>query len=57
MYEPKDENMFEVVGRDSCKWKDLYPDAQENFPSNFPETLGKYVVIRVSVNENHAENM
>ena len=49
--------MFEVVGRDSCKWKDLYPDAQEIVPSNFPDTLGKYVVIRVSVNENHAENM
>ena len=28
MYEPTDENVFEVVGRDFDKCKDFYPDAQ-----------------------------
>ena len=27
MYEPKDKNIFEVVGRDLDQWKDFFPDA------------------------------
>ena len=57
MYEPTDENVFEVVGRDLYEWKDLYPNAQEMMPRHMPEALGKYVVIKAYVDANHAGNM
>ena len=28
MYEPTDENLFDVIGRDLYEWKYFYPDAQ-----------------------------
>ena len=57
MYETTYENMFEVVGIYLNDWKDLYPNAQEIMPSNMPEALGKYVVIKYYVDANHAGNM
>ena len=57
MYEPTDENIFEVVGiyLDECNF--LYPDAQEIIPMSTPEALGKYVVIKAYVDANHEGNM
>ena len=57
MYEPTDENVFEVVGRYLDEWKDFYPDAQEIIPGHMPEALDKYVVIKDYVDANHTENM
>ena len=57
MYEPKDENIFEVVERDLYEWKHFYPDAQEIMPRHMTEALGKYVVIKDYVDANHAGNM
>ena len=57
MYEPTDENLFEVFGRDLDEWKYLYPNAQEMIPRHFPEALGKYVVIKACLGANHAGNM
>ena len=57
MYEPTDENVFEVVGRDLYEWKDLYPNAQEMMPRHMPEALGKYAVTKVYVDTNHSGNM
>ena len=56
LYEPTDENVFEVVGRDLYAWKYLYPDAQEIIPRHIPEALGKYFVIKAYVDANHAGN-
>ena len=56
MYEPKDENVFEVAGRDLYEWKYFYPDAQEMIPRNMTEALGKYVVIKAYVDSNTAVN-
>ena len=47
MYEPTDNNGFEVAGRYLYEWKYFYPDAQEMMPRHMPEALGKYVVIKV----------
>ena len=57
MYEPTDESVFEVFGRDLYEWKDLYPDSQENMPMHMPEGLGNYVVTKSYVGANHAGNM
>ena len=57
MYEPTDENIFEVVGRYLYEWKYFYPDAQEMMPRHNPEVLGNYVVIKSYVDANHAVNM
>ena len=57
MYEPTDENILEVVGRDLDEWKDFYPDAKEMMPMHMPQALGKYVVIKAYVDVNHAVNM
>ena len=57
MYEPTDENVFEVVGRYLDKWKDFYHGDQETMPRHMQEGLGKYVVIKVYVDANHAVNM
>ena len=54
MYEPTDDNLFEVVGRYLYEWKYFYPDAQEIIPRNMQEALGKYVVINAYVYDNHA---
>ena len=40
MYEPIDENIFEIVGRDLDEWKYFYLYAQEMMPSHIPEALG-----------------
>ena len=57
MYEPKDDNVFEVVGRDLYKWKYFYPDSQEIMPKYMSEALGKYVATNAYVDANHAGNM
>ena len=57
MYEPTDENAFEVIGRDLDEWKDFYPNAQEMMTRHTPEALGNYVVIKAYVDANHAGNM
>ena len=57
MYEPTDENAFEVVGRDLDEWKYFYPNANEMMPRNMSEALGEYVVMKADVDANHAENM
>ena len=57
MYEPTDENLFEVVGRYLDEWKYFYPNAQEIIPRNMTEALGKYVVIKADVDANNAGNM
>ena len=56
MYEPTDENVFEVFGRGLDDWKYFYPDAQEIMTWNMPEAIGKYVVIKAYVDANHAGN-
>ena len=28
MYEPTDDNLFEIFGRDLDEWKDFYPNAK-----------------------------
>ena len=35
----------------------FYPIAQEMMPRHIPEALGKYVVIKAYVGDNHAGNM
>ena len=57
IYEPTDENIFEVVGRYLYEWKYFYPDAQEMMSRHMPEVLGKYVVIKDYVDDNHEGNM
>ena len=57
IYEPTDENIFEVVGIYLDNWKYFYPDSKEMMPRNMPEVLGKYVVIKAYVDANHAGNM
>ena len=56
MYEPTDGNVFEFVGRDLDQWKYFYPDSQEMMPRYMPQALGKYVVIKVYADANHAGN-
>ena len=57
MYEPTDDNVSEVVGRNLDDWKYIYADSQEMVPRHMPEALGKYVVIKAHVYANHAGNM
>ena len=57
MYEPTDDNVFEVVGRDLDEWKYFDPDAQKMMPINIPQSLGYYVVIKADVDANYVENM
>ena len=57
MYEPTDENLFEVVVRDLDEWKYFYPDAQKIISRHMPEALSKYVVIKSYVYVNHTVNM
>ena len=57
MYEPIDDNVFEIVGRDLYGWKYFYPNAQEMMPRHMPEALGKYVMIKAYVDANHSGNM
>ena len=57
MYEPTDDNVFEVVGIDLNKWKYFYPDDQEIIPRHILETLDKHVIIKSYVDSNHAGNM
>ena len=57
MYEPTDENVFEVFGRYLNEWKYFYPDDQEIMPRHMLEALDKYVVIKYCVDANHAGNM
>ena len=57
MYEPIDENVFEVFGRYLDVQKDFYPDAQEIMPVHMMKSLGNYVVIKTCVGANHAGNM
>ena len=57
IHEPTNKNSFEVVGKYLDEWKDFYPESQEMIPSNIPELLGKYVVIKYYVDANHAGNM
>ena len=49
VYEPTDETVFEVVGRDLAEWKDFYPASQEIMPRHMKEALGKYVLIKACV--------
>ena len=46
MYEPTDDNVFEVVGRDLDEWKYLYPDSQQLMSIHMPEALDKYVLVK-----------
>ena len=55
--EPTDENVFEVVEIGLYEWKYFYPNDQEMTPRNMSEALGKYVVIKAYVDDNHAGNM
>ena len=57
IYEPKDDNCFEVYGIDLDEWKYFYPDAQEMTPKNIIKSLDKYVLIKAYVDANHAVNM
>ena len=57
MYEPTDENLFEVFGRDLDEWKYFYPDAQEMIPMHIPEALENYAMIKACADSNHAGNM
>ena len=57
MYEPTYDNVFEVIGRDLDEWKYFYQDAQEMTPRHMLEALGKYVVIKAYVHDNHEGNM
>ena len=57
IYEPTDDNLFEVFGRDLDDWKYLYPDSHEIMARHMPEVLGKYVMIKSHVDANHAGNM
>ena len=57
MYEPTDDNLFEVVGIDLYEWTYFYPDEQEMISRHMPEALGKYVLIKNYVDANHARNM
>ena len=57
MYEPKDDNVFEFVGRYLDEWKYLCPNYKEMIPRNMPEAIGKYVVIKTYVDANHEGNM
>ena len=50
-------NVFEFVTRDLDEWKYLYPDAQEIRPRHMLEALGKYVLIKAYVDDNHTGNM
>ena len=57
IYEPTDDNLFEVVGRDLDEWKYFHPDAQEIMPRHMLEEIGKYFVIKAYVDANHSGNM
>ena len=57
MYDPTDENMFVFSGIDFDKWKYFYPDAQQMMSRHMPDSLGKYVAIKVYMDANHARNM
>ena len=57
MYEPTDENVFEVVGRDLDEWKNFYPDSKEMIPRHMLEALVKYAVIKAYMDANNAGNM
>ena len=57
MYEPTDENVFEVVGRYLYEWKFFYLDAQEMMTRHMSEALVKYVVIKYYVDDKHAGNI
>ena len=53
-HEPTDENMFQVVGGNLGEWKDFYPYSQEIMPMHMSEALGKYVMIKASLDANHS---
>ena len=57
MYEPTDDNVFEVFGRDLDEWKNFYPDDQEIMPKHMPEAVGKYIAIKSYVDDNHTGKM
>ena len=57
MYEPKYDNVFEVIGRSLYECKYFYPDAQKIIPIHITEALGKYVVIKYYMENNHAGHM
>ena len=57
MYEPTDDNLFEVVGRYLYEWKHFFPDDQEMMPRHMSEALGKYVAIKDYVDDKHAGNI
>ena len=57
MYEPTDDNVFEVFGRYLEEWKYFYPNSQEMMPRHIQEALGNYVVTKDYVGANHAGNM
>ena len=57
IYEPTDENIFQVVGRDLDEWKYFNPGDKEMIPMHVEEALGKYVLIKSYVDANHAGNM
>ena len=40
MYEPTENNIFEVSGQYLDRWKDFYPKVQEMMPWNILEVLG-----------------
>ena len=57
MYEPTDENVFEIIEKYLDEWKYFYPDAQDIITRHMPEALGKYVVIKYYVYANHVGNI
>ena len=57
VYEPTYDNVFGVVGEYLYGWKYFYPDYQKIIPRLIPEDLGKYVVIKSYVDNNHSGNM
>ena len=56
MYEPINEKVFEVAGRDLDEWEDFYPEYKEMIPKHIPEALVNYVLIKSYVDENYAGN-
>ena len=57
MYEPTDENIFDVVGRYLYEWKYFYPDDLEMVPRHIPQALDNYFFIKYYVDSNHARDM
>ena len=57
MNEPMDDDMVKVTEQYLYKWSYFYTETQEMVPWNILEVIGKSVVIKSYVYDNHMENM